>query len=199
MRSTYKGDDRVKAIYDIVGKTFKNKKGLEFIVIEQSGRSNNYIAQFTVKFIKSGYIAYNITSGHIRKGEVKDYLSPSVFDVGCLGYAWGYAKRNESRRLYYTWRNMIRRCYDPTYSKYKWYGAKGITVCERWHRLDYFIEDIVNLPGYDPKKFENNMIEMDKDIIDRGRSEYSPETCSLVTHAENNREALNRRWHPDIA
>lgn len=185
--------------YDIVGKVFKNKKGLEFKVIKQVGRNKQYAALYEVQFVKSGYIATNISSGHIRSGEVKDYFSPSVFNVGCLGYAFGYAKRNESRRLYYTWRGMIRRCYDPTYSKYKWYGEKGVTVCNRWHRLDYFIEDIVNLPGYDKERFENGEIELDKDLINYERKEYSPETCSLVTHAENNRDALMRRWHPDVA
>lgn len=149
-------------------------------------------------FLESGYIAHNVSSGHIRKGEVKDYLSPSVFGVGSLGYAVGYAKRNESRRLYYTWRGMLRRCYDPTYSKYRWYGERGVTVCERWHRLDYFLEDIVNLPGYNTEKFESGEIELDKDSIDYSRKEYSPETCSLLSHKENNQIALQRRWHPEL-
>lgn len=184
--------------YDIIGKVFENKKGLKFIVEKQTGRNSKSIALYSVRFLKSGYIANNISSGHIRKGEVKDYFSPSVFDVGCLGYAEGYAKRKESRRLYYTWRNMIRRCYDKNYRAYKWYGAKGISVCKRWHRLDFFIEDIVRLPGYDVIRFENGEIELDKDIIDYKRKEYSPQTCCLTTHAENNKEALMRRWHPEV-
>lgn len=103
--------------YDIVGKMYENKKGHPFKVLRQSGKTSKSIALFDVYFPNSGYIARNVSSGHIRNGEVKDYLSPSVFGVGCLGYASGYAKRNESRRVYYTWRNMIRRCYDPTYNK----------------------------------------------------------------------------------
>lgn len=183
--------------YDVLNKVFKNKKGLEFVVLEEEGVSFQRAKLYKVKFIKSGYIAHNISSGHIRTGEVKDYFSPSVFNVGCLGYATGYAKRNESRRLYYTWRGMLRCCYDPTYSKYKWYGGRNVTVCKRWHRLDYFIEDVVKLPGYDPERFEAGQIELDKDIFSSGEKEYSPETCCLITHTENNREALARRWHPE--
>ena len=185
--------------YDIVGKVFTNKKGLKFIVEKQSGRTKNYISTFTVRFLESGYIAENITSGHIRKGEVKDYFSPSVYGVGCLGYASGYAKRNESRRLYYTWRDMLYRCYAQDGLSYKWYGAKGITVCKSWHRLDFFIEDAIKLPGYDPVKFENSEIELDKDVISRERKEYGPETCSFVSHSDNAREANKRRWKRDIA
>ena len=184
--------------YNIVGETFKNKKGLEFVVLELESRNTANMALYKIKFTKSGFIAHNVSSGHIRNGEVKDYFSPSVFNVGCLGYASGYAKRNESKRLYYTWRGMLRRCYDKAYNKYKWYGGKGVTVCERWHRLDYFIEDIVNLPGYDTNKFEAGEIELDKDGIAYDKKEYSPETCQLISHRENNSLALKRRWHPEL-
>lgn len=186
----------MKEKYNILGKVYRNKKGLEYKVLDVES-VKNYVKLYKVQFLQSGYIAHNISSGHIRSGEVKDYFSPSVFGVGCLGYAEGYAKRNESRRLYYTWRGMLRRCYDPTYSKYKWYGERGVTVCDRWHRLDYFIEDIVNLPGYDGEKFESGELELDKDAINYEQKEYSPVTCSLMTHAENNRVALLRRWHTE--
>jgi len=183
--------------YKIIGETFRNKNGFEFIVEDLESITSNSIRLYRVRFLKSGYIAHNISSGHIRNGEVKDYFSPSVFGVGCLGYASGYAKRNESRRLYYTWRNMIRRCYDKNYRAYKWYGAIGVTVCDRWKRLDYFIDDVKNIPGYDPVKFENNEIELDKDILGNGMKLYSPETCCFVSHFENNQDALKRRWHPE--
>lgn len=179
--------------YDVLGKTFKNKKGYEFVVEEKEEPTSNGAATYKVHFTKSGYIAHNVTSGHIRAGEVKDYFSPSVHGVGCLGYAAGYAKRKESRRLYYTWRGMLRRCYDKTYSKYKWYGEKGVTVCERWHRLDYFLEDIQSIPGFDLEKFENSEIELDKDAINYDKREYSLETCTFMTHGENVKEAWKHR------
>jgi hypothetical protein len=34
--------------------------------------------------------------------------------------------------LYKTWQTMISRCYQPTCSSYKTYGARGITVCDAW-------------------------------------------------------------------
>lgn len=34
------------------------------------------------------------------------------------------------------WHNMMDRCYNPKCKEYKWYGERGIKVCERWH--DYF-------------------------------------------------------------
>ena len=58
--------------YDVLGKTFKNKKGYEFVVEEKEEPTSNGAATYKVRFTKSGYIAHNVTSGHIRAGEVKD-------------------------------------------------------------------------------------------------------------------------------
>ena len=35
----------------------------------------------------------------------------------------------------------MQRCYNKNNPYYKNYGEKGITVCERWHDFDSFIED----------------------------------------------------------
>ena len=33
---------------------------------------------------------------------------------------------------YKAWRNMNERCTNPRCQSFKWYGARGIKVCERW-------------------------------------------------------------------
>lgn len=35
-------------------------------------------------------------------------------------------------RLHNIWRHMIKRCYHPTVPAYKYYGLRGISVCEKW-------------------------------------------------------------------
>ena len=179
--------------YDIIGKEFLDKAGNKFIVKSEAGRNERSIMYYNIEY-ESGWKT-TASSGHIRAGEVKDMLSPSVFGWGCLGTAEGYAKRKESRRLYYTWRNMIRRCYDSNYKAYRWYGAIGIQVCERWRRLDNFLEDIVKLPGFDAEKFEAGELELDKDIRGRGKKIYSPETCMLVSAYENKVEENKAKTH----
>ncbi len=46
--------------------------------------------------------------------------------------------------LYSTWKNMMARCYVKSHPNYKYYGAKGVIVSERWHSSDNFIYDIDN-------------------------------------------------------
>lgn len=50
----------------------------------------------------------------------------------------------ESQRLLLTtWRAMKRRCYDPKHHNYRFYGGRGITVCDRWLKsFQAFAEDV---------------------------------------------------------
>lgn len=37
---------------------------------------------------------------------------------------------------------MIARCTNPKMDSWKYYGARGITVCERWRQFALFLEDM---------------------------------------------------------
>lgn len=50
-------------------------------------------------------------------------------------------KHGKSRtRLYHVWSSMLARCYCKTSRGYKWYGERGITVCDDWHDFTLFYE-----------------------------------------------------------
>jgi hypothetical protein len=38
---------------------------------------------------------------------------------------------------YIAWKAMKQRCYDPNFIHYRYYGGRGITVCEEW-RTDFW-------------------------------------------------------------
>lgn len=44
--------------------------------------------------------------------------------------------------IYNIWHCMMDRCYKPTNKAYRFYGARGISVCERWHSFEQFFADI---------------------------------------------------------
>jgi len=74
-----------------------------------------------------------------------------------------------------SWKSMQERCYDSRNASYPHYGAKGVTVCERW-RADFlnFLADMGARPGK----------EWAVDRIDPNGN-YEPSNCRWLTRAEN--------------
>jgi hypothetical protein len=89
----------------------------------------------------------------------------------------------ERQKLYGVWRDMIKRCYCVTGRLYKFYGGRGIRVCDRWRRFVNFIEDMA--PSYQLG------LQLERIKNDEG---YSPDNCKWATRLEqcNNRRS-NRR------
>jgi len=82
---------------------------------------------------------------------------------------------------------MLTRCYNINNSDYKYYGMKGVVVCKRWFRFDYFLEDVRNIDGYNEKDYFSGKLELDKDIkqFESDCKQYSIETCCFVTQLNN--------------
>lgn len=51
-----------------------------------------------------------------------------------------------SHPMYKTWSSMMTRCYSTSHHEYHRYGGRGIKVCERWHTVALFIEDVGTRP-----------------------------------------------------
>jgi hypothetical protein len=46
-----------------------------------------------------------------------------------------------------SWKSMLNRCLNPKADQYKQYGARGITVCERWRTFSNFLADMGERPA----------------------------------------------------
>lgn len=83
-------------------------------------------------------------------------------------------------KVYSAYRGMIQRCHNPASTNYHNYGARGITVCDRWRAsFDNFLADMGGKPS-------------DKHSIDRLdiNQGYSPDNCRWATTRE---QSLNKR------
>lgn len=59
-------------------------------------------------------------------------------------YRHGMAYSSEHK----TWCNIRSRCHDPNNNRFRYYGARGIKVCPRWHEsFENFIADMGPKPG----------------------------------------------------
>ncbi len=77
-----------------------------------------------------------------------------------------------------SWKGMIQRCGDPNHKTFANYGARGVTVCNRWLTFVNFFSDMGERPeGKSIGRIDNT----------RG---YSPDNCRWETASQQNK---NRR------
>lgn len=109
-------------------------------------------------------------------------LHDKIMSCGCLRRVsrpiHGHAKKSQRTRVYAIWKGMLSRCRDRGNSGYKHYGARGISVCERWLDFKSFLEDM----GYPSDGLSIDRIDVN--------GNYEKNNCRWATR---NQQARNTR------
>ena len=122
-----------------------------------------------------GNITY-VRISYLKNGHTKS--------CGCKKFETKNLIHGKSKtRLYNIWDNMKARCYRKYSDKYKWYGERGIKMCDEWLGENGFIsfQDWSLSNGY-----QDNL------TIDRidVNGNYEPNNCRWITQKE---QCLNKR------
>lgn len=80
-----------------------------------------------------------------------------------------------------SFREMHQRCNNPNSDKWKWYGGRGIKVCERWTEFQNFLADMGERP---------DGMTLDRKNVD---GDYTPENCRWATAMEQGANKRNNR------
>jgi hypothetical protein len=89
--------------------------------------------------------------------------------------------REKCHPLRQLWGAMKARCFDEKHPSYYLYGAKGVTVCERWLTFENFVEDMAPRPAGTSLDRED------------GNGPYCKENCRWATATEQGRNKSNNR------
>ena len=91
---------------------------------------------------KARYGIYKCHCGNEFKTDCRSVKRKRTKSCGCSRSTHNLT----NHRLYNTWSHMMSRCYSEKCTGYKDYGQRGIKVCERWHDVKNFIDDMY--PSY---------------------------------------------------
>jgi len=154
---------------DLVGHKFGN-----LTVLADSGSRSNSRQVLWLCLCDCGAEKVVITQ-HLKSG--------ATVSCGCYNRVKNVIHGNKKHELYSVWHNMLARCYNPNNSAYKFYGKRGIEVCESWREsVNNFIADMEPRPeGYTLEREDSN-------------GNYSKENCVWATQFTQNRNRRSNRY-----
>lgn len=146
------------ALIDLTGKQFSKLR----VVDRNEINSKSGNARWNCKCECGNSVV--VIGSHLRSGHTSS--------CGCIQSekAYGLSKT----RIYTIWKGMHNRCYKKEHDAYKWYGQKGIKVCDEWHDLMSFFR-WANANGYKD--------DLSIDRID-SNDDYKPSNCRWKSQKE---------------
>jgi len=154
---------------DLTGQRFGR-----WTVVEQAGRNARYQSLYLCRCDCGA--SKTVLGSNLSRG-----LSLSCGCKGGLTHGHNRGHRDSSP-TYESWRAMLRRCTSPARSDFRYYGGRGITVCERWRIFKNFLADMGERPpGMTLDRRENNL-------------GYEPDNCRWASSRDqwNNRRKTVR-------
>lgn len=110
-----------------------------------------------------------------------------------MGYTHGIKRGGiDGHPLMDIYYNMISRCYSKNRWNYKYYGGRGIKVCDRWSKDSGFLNFIKDM-GERPNNYQLDRIDVNKD--------YSPDNCrwadkyTQMANTRRNNTHVGVNWH----
>ena len=85
-----------------------------------------------------------VLGSELRRGTSKSCGCMHDEGVSLRQKKHGYSARvgNKQKRAYTIWQNMVARCHRTTHHNYRYYGGRGILVCDKWRSFENFLSDI---------------------------------------------------------
>ena len=137
-------------------------------MLDEKDKYGHYI--YIGKCNECGYEKYSHYGGFTSKSQI------NICKHTVLGDRFLHPTKWENGRIGNIFRGMKQRCYNKDDHAYRWYGAKGIKICDEWLDNPKSFEDWALANGYQDN-LTIDRIKEDKD--------YSPDNCRWITGEDN--------------
>lgn len=94
----------------------------------------------------------------------------------------GASRHGQETAEYKIWLGIRKRCNNKNCRIYKYYGGKGVKVCERWQEFGNFLADMGERPSPDHSVERND-----------SNGDYEPSNCRWATKKEQMRNKSDNR------
>ena len=127
--------------------------------------------ELSADYLREHYITLRKT-----RYQISEETGVDPVRIGSLLQKYGIHRRSVKRHglskhpLNIMWCGMKERCNNPTADNYKWYGGKGIHVCDEWYDFQNF---------YDWAQANGWRDGLSIDRIDNSK-DYCPDNCRFV-------------------
>lgn len=118
----------------------------------------------------------SVFTGNLRRNHTKSCGCLLIEQRRKANIIHGNCPHRNPTRTYSCWQRVLGRCYNPKNKDWKYYGEKGITVCDKW-KNDFreFLKDM----GECPKGLEMDRINSD--------GNYEPSNCRWANETVQSR------------
>lgn len=154
--------------------------GLKFgrlTVIKQDGKLNREI-KWLCQCVCGGMVS--TIGSNIKRGITKSCGCLQRNNAGTYSKTHGEGGQGNTTPEYRSWCHLKNRCQNPNNAAFRFYGGRGITVCESWsNSFESFLKDMGRKPS-------------SKHSIDRidVNGNYEPSNCRWATQME---QSMNKR------
>lgn len=144
--------------------------GIYDVIYECEERANDGHKLYHVKCVECGWETDMLKASISRAKRCNHIGLGNVYVSTTSDFNWN------NQRLKRIFMYMKQRCYMNECRDYRWYGAKGIKICDEWIQNPKLFEEWAINNGY------NNSLTIDR--IDENK-DYEPNNCRWITRENN--------------